>query len=262
MTIPETPAFGAAEVIELTSKFESEDAFLIGGQATNFWAWFYEGREPKLAKLGPFTSKDIDYFGSKEVAAAVANALDGKLLLPEPGDHTSSTAQIVVTFNGKHLIIDFLSVVLGIRNSELEKGVTILEIDAHLDTKPVKVQIKVLHPLLCLKSRIINLLHPTTRRTDLIAKAQAEGALIILCRFIDDALDDQNGWKDVHACFRRLFRYLRHDEYMKVADIKTSVDPLIVLKQFSEDIRIDHRYRNRTLKSMIAKIEGRRKNRR
>lgn len=263
MTASERPAFGAAEVIEITSKFEVEDpAFIIGGQATNFWAWLYEDREPELAELGPFTSEDIDYFGSKEVAATVADALGGKLLLPEPGDHTASTAQIVTTFNNKPLIIDFLNSVLGVRKDELERGVSELEIDAQLEGKPVKVRIKVLHPLLCLKSRIINIVHPVIQRKDLIAKVQAEGALIILRRFIDDALDDPNGWKDAHTCFRRLFRYLRHDEYMKVADMKTSVDPLIVLKHFADDARIDQRYRNWTLKSMITKIEQRRKNRR
>jgi hypothetical protein len=263
MTSSERPTFGADEVIEIASKFETEDAaFIIGGQATNFWAWFYEEREPDLANLGPFTSEDIDYFGSKEIAATVADALGGQLFVPQPGDHTPNTAQIVATFNGKPLRIDFLNSVLGVRHDELEKGVSVLEIDAELDGKPTKVQIKVLHPLLCLKSRIVNILHPATRRKDLISKVQAEGALIILRRFIDDALDDPNGWKDVHSCFRRLFRYLRHDEYVKIADIQTSVDPLTVLKHFADDTRIDHRYRNRNLKTMIAKIEQRRKGRR
>ena len=95
MNASERPTFGASEVIEITSKFEAEDeAFIIGGQATNFWAWFYKEREPKLGELGPFTSEDIDYFGSKDVAAHLAEALSGKLLLPKPGDHTPSTAQI------------------------------------------------------------------------------------------------------------------------------------------------------------------------
>jgi hypothetical protein len=36
MTDAERPSFGAAEVIEIASKFEADDeAFIIGGQATN-----------------------------------------------------------------------------------------------------------------------------------------------------------------------------------------------------------------------------------
>jgi hypothetical protein len=74
MTDGERPAFGAAEVITITSKFEADDdAFIIGGQATNFWAWFYQDAAPEDLK-GPFTSEDIDYFGSEEVARHVAAA--------------------------------------------------------------------------------------------------------------------------------------------------------------------------------------------
>jgi hypothetical protein len=99
------PSFGAAEVIEIASKFEAaDDAFIIGGQATNFWAWFFQDREPELKLKGPFASEDIDYFGSREVARTVAEALGGKLLLPTRDDHTPSTAMI----NGKPLVIDFL----------------------------------------------------------------------------------------------------------------------------------------------------------
>jgi hypothetical protein len=102
MSDPERPAFGASEVIEVTSKFEADDdAFLIGGQATNFWAWFYQDKEPDLKLKGPFTSEDIDCFGTQDVARNVADALGGKLLLPEPGDHTPNTAQIVTTIHGK-----------------------------------------------------------------------------------------------------------------------------------------------------------------
>jgi hypothetical protein len=94
----ERPLFGAAEVIEITSKFEADaDAFMIGGQATNFWAWLFQDKEPDLKLKGPFTSEDIDYFGSVDVARNVAAALKGKLLIPVRDDPTPSTAQIVTT---------------------------------------------------------------------------------------------------------------------------------------------------------------------
>jgi hypothetical protein len=98
MNASERPMFGASEVIQITSKFEAEDdAFIIGGQATNFWAWFYKEREPRLGELGPFTSEDIDYFGSKDVAAHIAEALGGELLLAQArrshGKHRSDRHQ-------------------------------------------------------------------------------------------------------------------------------------------------------------------------
>lgn len=110
MNDPERPAFGASEVIEITSKLKADDeTFIIGGQATNFWAWLYQDKEPDLKLKGPFTSEDIDYFGTQEVARNLADALGGKLLLPEPGDHTPSTALIETTINADLLQYEYLS---------------------------------------------------------------------------------------------------------------------------------------------------------
>ena len=216
-------------------------------------------RQGTVLKLkGPFTSEDIDYFGTKEVARNVARALGGELFSPQPGDHTPSTAQIETTIHGKKPKIDFLGAVLGIHNYELQRGVSVLEITAELDGKPTKVLIKVLHPLICLKSRIVSMLHPATRRTDRIARAQAEAALVIMRRFIDDALNEPGGWKEARECFRRLYRDLRSDQYVKVADIKLGVDPLTILAAFGDDERIDKRYRENQMRKMIARVEGRR----
>ncbi len=45
------PGLGAAEVIKITSKLEQDDeTFVIGGQATNLWAWFYRARDPALSE--------------------------------------------------------------------------------------------------------------------------------------------------------------------------------------------------------------------
>ena len=134
----ERPTFGALEVIEITSKFDADDdAFIIGGQATNFWAWLYQEKEPDLKLKGPFTSEDIDYFGTQDVARNLANALDGRSLLPDRDNHTPNTAQIETTINGKPLKIDFLRSVLGVQDRELQRGgVSILEITAELDGKP------------------------------------------------------------------------------------------------------------------------------
>jgi hypothetical protein len=66
----ERPSFGAAEVIEIASKLEAaDDAFLIGGQATNFWAWFFQEDEPELKLKGPLIgrlrlNRAKDLFGS------------------------------------------------------------------------------------------------------------------------------------------------------------------------------------------------------
>jgi hypothetical protein len=260
MTDGEPPAFGAAEVITITSKFEADDdAFIIGGQATNFGRGSTRMPPQRTSSSrDPFTSKDIDYFGSQEVARHVAAALGGELLLPAKDDHTPSTAQVVTAINGKPLKIDFLGAVLGIRDRELRRGVSVLEVEGDLDGRPATVLIKVLHPVQCLKSRIISMLHPATRRTDRIARTQAEAALVIVRCFINDALDSADGWRDARDCFRTLYPYLRSDEYVKVADVELGIDVVTILRTFAHDERIDARYRVLQLKKMIANIEKRR----
>jgi hypothetical protein len=263
MTDAERPAFGASEVIEITSKFEADDdAFIIGGQATNFWAWFFQDKEPELKLKGPFTSEDIDYFGSREVARTVAEAIGGKLFLPDRDDHTPSTAQIITTINGKPLVIDFLGAVLGVHDRELRRGVSVLEVAGDVDGQPKTVLIKVLHPVLCLKSRIVSMLHPATRRTDRIARTQAEASVVIVRRYIDDALNEgAEGWKDAHDCFNLLYWYLRSNDYVKVADLQLGIDALAIIRAFADDVRIDQRYRDMQLKKMISNVERRRSRR-
>ncbi len=255
------PLFGAAEVIEITSKFEADaDAFIIGGQATNFWAWLFQDKEPDLKLKGPFTSEDIDYFGSVDVARNVAAALGGKLFIPVRDDPTPSTALIVTIIHGKPLVIDFLGAMLGIYDREIRRGVSVLEVQGEIEDRPTTVLIKVMHPLLCLKSRIINMLHPATRRMGRIARTQAEAALIIVRRYIHDTLDDLDH-KEARDCFSTLYWYLRSDEYVRVADLKLGIDPLNIIRAFVDDERIDPRYRERQLKKMVANIEKRRASR-
>jgi hypothetical protein len=50
---------------------------LVGGQAVNFWASFYQGRAPALAREAPFTSKDIDFCGDQRSVRVCAERLGG-----------------------------------------------------------------------------------------------------------------------------------------------------------------------------------------
>jgi hypothetical protein len=205
MTAEDPALLGAEEVIQIAGAFEqNDDAFIIGGQATNLWAWFYQEKEPGLKREGPFTSRDIDYFGSQEVARNVANVLGGKLYLPNPDHHTPNTAKVVTTINGKTVEIDFLGTVLGITDRELRRGVSALSVAGTVDGREAQIIIRVLHPLLCFKSRVINMLHPSMRRTGTIAEKQLHASVIIVRRYIDDALSDGD-WKEAKDCLRTLF---------------------------------------------------------
>lgn len=73
------PRFGAEEVIAIASRLNADDAsFVVGGQATNLWAWYYRGRSPELQFDEPLTSLDIDYFGSFRVALILLRPSAGR----------------------------------------------------------------------------------------------------------------------------------------------------------------------------------------
>ena len=133
-----------------------------------------------------------------------------------------------------------------------------LEIEADLGGKPTTVLIKVLHPVLYLKSRIINMLHPATRRSDRVARTQAEATLVIVRCFINDVLNSPGDWREARDCFATIYWYLRSDPYVRVADSKLHIDPLDIIRAFKNDERIDARYRERQLQQVIANVERRR----
>ena len=251
---------GAAEVIQITANLERDDAaFIIGGQATNLWAWFYRSRHAELGQ--PLTSEDIDFFGSKESARRFSKSIGGKLLLPERGSATPSTAIVKATINGREITIDFLNDVLGVSQRELQKGVSEIALPGKDESgQDVEVHVRLLHPVICLKSRVASLLSPITRRRDAVALRQLEASVIIVRCFIHDALasGDREDWREARRCFSSLFSYLRSHEYGRRAHLDTPVDILGLIKDFASDDRIEPRYRHNQLQVMVEMIEKRR----
>jgi hypothetical protein len=250
----ERPLFGPADVIPIASNVTVEDgAFIIGGQATNLWAWFFREQEPELKV--PLTSADIDYFGPYEAAKKFADAVGGEVLRPSPEDmNTPNTAVVITKIGGHDVKIDFLNGVLGVRREELQDGVSLIALQAEVNGEVREVQVPVLHPVLCLKSRVANMLSPILARRDPLARRQLRAAVVIVRRYIDDALIDGD-WKEVKHCLSAIFRYLRSDQFGKRADAELNVDILAILKSFVNDDRIDFRYRFFQLKPMIALLE-------
>jgi len=249
--------FGAAEVIQIASKLTTDDdAFVIGGQATNLWAWFYRDRDPALSSKDPLTSKDIDYFGPLKAARSLADALGGEVHPASIDDmNTPNTAVVVATFNGKKLVIDFLNDIIGVSRRELENGVAVIQVSAQVGDSEITAEVPVLHPVLCLKSRVANMLHPALMRRDELAWRQLHAAIAVVRVYIDDALRDGD-WNEAKTCLSDVFEYLRSDRHGKASKRELGIDILDVLRAFQNDERIDPRYREKTLAPMIERIES------
>lgn len=186
-------AVSQKDVLRVASAVGIDDgAFVVGGQALNIWAEYYSSRTNELSEFAPYTSKDIDYFGPQEAAKKMATALGGKVAFPPIGDSTPSTAIVTVLIDGREILIDFISHVLGIHDRSLKNGVVEIVAPLQLVDGEVLISIPVMHPLHCLQSRIANALSPATKRRDDTALRQLRAAPIILREYINGAIEDND----------------------------------------------------------------------
>ena len=250
---------GAEDVIRIASKLTVDDeTFVIGGQAVNLWAWIYRDKHPYLSRNGPFTSQDIDYFGSAAAADRFAEAVGGVVRRPGGNDmNTPQTAIVQIDMGGHTITIDFLNAILGVARDELATGVSIVALPAQVDGQFVEIEVPVLHPVLCLQSRIGNMLSPATLRRDDFAWRQLHAAVAVIEVFLHDALAEHD-YKEAKRSLRTLFAYLRSHPFGRIADRDLGVDALDIIRRLSEDQRFDPRFRGYQLGGMIRAIEKRR----
>jgi hypothetical protein len=61
------------DLTDIASALASDgETFIVGGQALNLWAERYSETFVELSDYGPYTSKDVDYFGHREAGAVGA----------------------------------------------------------------------------------------------------------------------------------------------------------------------------------------------
>jgi hypothetical protein len=158
---------------------------LVGGQALNFWASYYEDRVAELAAGAPYTSKDIDFVGSHEAVKECARRLGGKAKLATIDDmNTPNTGVVVfVDDDGYPRQIDFLDSVAGVRETYYE-SVEATIVDEH--DAPV-ASLRVMDPISCLKSRSHNVAHLPGYQTE-HALDQVRAAILCAKEFGRDLL--------------------------------------------------------------------------
>lgn len=244
------------EVIKIVSNLTVDDeAFIVGGQATFLWAGFYETVQPELDKYKPFTSKDIDYYGGVQAAEKLAGAIGGTVRTPDKDSMNSpSTAIVQAEINGRPIIVDFLHDIIGVKREEFRNGVTTIMLR---NDDGSTIEVAVMHPVLCLKSRIGNIMSPATQRRDEIAIRQMNAAWWVVRAYIDHALRDEDH-KEATNCLMDLFHFVRSHQYGRNAHAVTSTDVLDILEHFVDDTRLDERWRELTLVSAIGKVRSKR----
>jgi hypothetical protein len=137
------------DILEVLRAVAQTDCLVIGGQAVNLWSERYEKPEPPWTELKPFTSLDLDLLGSRRDVLAAASLLHAKPLLPVPGENTVNAGKLTVALGREELDIDVVHTANGINTQEA------------VETAPLLVyrdlRLRVLHPVLCIESKTVNL---------------------------------------------------------------------------------------------------------
>jgi len=149
---------------------------LVGGQAVNLWALYYQDRTTGLT---PFVSRDADVLGDKETLKALGKLTGAK---PQffPLRPPSNEVGVVITKDakGQPLLIEVLSSVRGVTNEELNEPAYTMAIGAG------GVRVQVPGPIILLKAKIANLADlPQAGRQD-------SRHVIILARLLPAYLED------------------------------------------------------------------------
>jgi hypothetical protein len=166
----------------------SDAAVLVGGQAVNFWAEYYAGRVPQLARAAPFTSKDIDFCGDVRAVRLCASRLGGSATLASMDDATPNVG--VVSFDdadGGHHTIDFIDQPMGLTAAEVRRTAIPIEV---LDAagRETGARIRVMHPVLCMESRVHNTMALPGYDTAHALK-QLRASIVCAREFLLDLLD-------------------------------------------------------------------------
>lgn len=222
----------------------------MGGQALNLWAEYYSERAKELLEFRPYTSKDIDYFGQRDVAKKLADALGGTVKVPNPDNTTFQTAIVYATIGGFAIDIDFLSHVKGVQRG-LEQGVVDLVLPYDHEGVQGEVALRLMHPLHCLQSRVANV--TDLGRDDGTSRRQLAAAPIVLREYIAESLTDGEEREAIEV-LQALFKYLRSDINGRNAHRVLRHDPVDILKHFIADGRLDARWRERSLSGMINQL--------
>lgn len=124
-----------------------EPVLLVGGQAVNLWALYYQGRASDLA---PFVSRDVDVLGDREVLRELGRLAGTKpQFFPTKPPGNEVGVVIAKDAHGEALLIEVLRYVRGPTNEELSSPVYTMMLGS--------TTVRVPGPIALLQAKIANL---------------------------------------------------------------------------------------------------------
>jgi hypothetical protein len=133
-----------ADVVSVRTK--GELPVIVGGHAVNIWALTYASRlGSRLSPYAPFTSKDLDLWGPKEILDSLAQKYGVKITLSPP--RSPGIGYVMIPKGDFQLKVELLIGVNGLRQAELENT---------FDLVIQGTEVRVLDAISCLKAKIAN----------------------------------------------------------------------------------------------------------
>ncbi|WP_157182200.1 hypothetical protein [Methylobacterium sp. WSM2598] len=238
-------------VLRLLSIVEQDDAIVIGGQAISIWAEHYRPHIPDLFSRGPLTSKDLDFFRNEAAVKRLVSELNAKARKATIDDFTPSAASVVAVLMDRSIVIDFMNQVAGVDRQQLVKRrVRLTGRDWATDRQ---ITIPVMHPMDCVWSRFGNI--NNIPRLDEHSSVQARASLLILSRFIMDAIElgKLQHAQDLLMELCHLIRNLHQGKHTHM-DPRVKQYPEDVIKVFKDYEIFDARWREKTLHTELSRV--------
>ena len=218
------------DVVPLLRRLEGVQLVVIGGQAVNFWASRYVDRAAELRDHAPFTSKDVDFCGTRVSVEESAQRLGGEALLPEPFDATPNAGIVIYRDDGgTKRTLDVVFSPLGLAWDDVWKH----SLQVQVPDDVGHVAFRVLHPYWTMVSRVCNVrvLPPTPRGV-----RQLHASVICLREFLRELLDQGDEASDhagndaafVRAVLKlnkRIFRFATHHRHGRDIYADAGVEP-------------------------------------
>lgn len=223
---------------------ESHRFIIVGGQSLVGWALTLDIDLPKTAT--PYLTQDLDLFCTQADAQWLADQLGAELRAPTLDDATCQSGKLLFQPGSDRgwLIIDFLQAIIGPSNEQVKAMAVPISYNGR--------QLHLLHPLLCLHSRLANL-HALPEKRSGNGVAQAYVAIEIVKRYLESLPPSPLLLKSV----RRLLQIAFSIEGIRCHK-EWGIDPLAAInpKIFADNTRPLGKYRyQKLLRRVIYKRE-------
>ena len=215
---PHEVALSQQEVDEIL-RHCADGPLLVGGQALAFWSVRY-GIEPVGALSTKITS-DVDFVGSVSQARKLGAALRWKVWVASIDDASGQTAKITKLVPGGGVKqIDYLRAIAGLDTARIQARAVLVSL-------PSGATIRILHPLDVLESRLRNLERLASKQ-NVVGIAQAELAIAVAGKFINDLIDSRADKRTLFSAVERIGKIARDKGLIRVL-VDYQLDPLLAV---------------------------------